>query len=424
MIMRLIRSRLANFLVVLVITFLIFTCSTSTISKTDSKESPSAAIKNFLSNSIVKQKGCLTCHSVAGSGGTVGPGLDQVANRRTAEWLKRWLEDPPGIKPDTFMPNFNLPADQVEALAAFVTSQTGQKNEEVKKWEENIIFYLDSRPREIGEMVYRRFGCDGCHGQGGDGGYKNANAVPDEKIPMLKRSTRNLSKEEIKYILFTGSKPEKIEGYVTFKGDSPKIEKLKVTSDHQFCGTDKYSEEFIVSENNKGLKNVVFRLVLLGGQPHIKTMRATDITLEQRGCVYVPHVQVTSVGAKLNIVNNDPLFHNVHAKQVIDEFEKNTIFNIPQIPGSDLAKQSKSLDKEGIFEFVCDVHSWMKSYIIVHENNHYAITDENGYFTIEKIPPGVHKLLIWHEAFGESEKSVIVSTGKTITLNIPIEPNE
>lgn len=65
--------------------------------------------------------------------------LTWLGTRKSTEWELEWLKDPPGIKPDTFMPNFNLPADQVEALAAFVTSQTGQKNEEVKKWEENII---------------------------------------------------------------------------------------------------------------------------------------------------------------------------------------------------------------------------------------------------------------------------------------------
>lgn len=214
-----------------------------------------------------------------------------------------------------------------------------------------------------------------------------------------------------------------IEGHVIFKGPAPKPEKLKVTRDHQACGTSHVSEEFVVSKNG-GLKNVVFRLELMGAAATTVKSAASEITLEQKGCTYIPHVQTATAGSKLNIVNDDPVFHNVHAMLVKSEVSKETIFNIPQIPGSDLVRQTQTLSAPGIYEFVCDIHSWMKSYVIVHSNNFITGTDADGYYSLANIPPGVHKLKIWHEALGESERTIVVSAGKTLKIDLPIEANE
>ncbi len=55
------------------------------------------------------QQVCIACHSVGGTGGSVGPALDGVGSRLTAPELDRWLADPPAVKPGTAMPNLNLP---------------------------------------------------------------------------------------------------------------------------------------------------------------------------------------------------------------------------------------------------------------------------------------------------------------------------
>jgi nitric oxide reductase subunit C len=66
---------------------------------------------------------CIVCHSLAGQGGNVGPALDGVGNRRDAEYLRRWLRDPPAVKPDTRMPKLGLPDSQIDELVAFLEAQ-------------------------------------------------------------------------------------------------------------------------------------------------------------------------------------------------------------------------------------------------------------------------------------------------------------
>ncbi|MEZ0374982.1 MAG: c-type cytochrome, partial [Candidatus Sericytochromatia bacterium] len=46
---------------------------------------------------------CASCHSLGGTGGSVGPALDGVGTRRDAAWLSRWLADPAAVKPGTAM---------------------------------------------------------------------------------------------------------------------------------------------------------------------------------------------------------------------------------------------------------------------------------------------------------------------------------
>lgn len=63
---------------------------------------------------------CVSCHSVGGSGGSVGPALDGVAGRFTAPELRSWLSDPQSVKPGTAMPNLNLSDADLDALGAYL----------------------------------------------------------------------------------------------------------------------------------------------------------------------------------------------------------------------------------------------------------------------------------------------------------------
>jgi len=65
---------------------------------------------------------CVACHSVGGTGGTVGPALDGVGSRLTAEQLDRWLANPPAVKPGTAMPNLNLPDATRSELVQWLVS--------------------------------------------------------------------------------------------------------------------------------------------------------------------------------------------------------------------------------------------------------------------------------------------------------------
>lgn len=132
---------------------------------------------------------CYACHRIADQGRFVGPDLTWVGLRKPQDWERIWLADPPGFKPDTFMPDFHIPEPAVESLAAFLHTQQGQGNDLGRKYEYLISFMINTSARDRGEMVWKRFGCWSCHGEGGTGGIANPNAAPGhEFVPDLKNA--------------------------------------------------------------------------------------------------------------------------------------------------------------------------------------------------------------------------------------------
>jgi hypothetical protein len=45
------------------------------------------------------------------------------------------------------------------------------------------------------------------------------------------------------------------------------------------------------------------------------------------------------------------------------------------------------------------------------DNPYFAVTDENGNFTIADVPPGSYTLAVWHERLGEKSQPVTVAAG-------------
>jgi cytochrome c oxidase subunit 2 len=81
----------------------------------------------------IQRAGCGSCHTIPGiqgASGTIGPNLGGIASRRTIaggavpnngpDDLKKWILDPPSLKPGTAMPNLHLSEEQATAIAAFL----------------------------------------------------------------------------------------------------------------------------------------------------------------------------------------------------------------------------------------------------------------------------------------------------------------
>lgn len=68
---------------------------------------------------------CASCHSLGGTGGSVGPALDGVGERHDAAWFDKWLRDPGAVKPGTAMPKLPMSDAERAGLVAFLTAQKG-----------------------------------------------------------------------------------------------------------------------------------------------------------------------------------------------------------------------------------------------------------------------------------------------------------
>ena len=68
---------------------------------------------------------CITCHVIDGDGGKEGPDLSHEGKKQNAEWLMRWIADPPAVDPDADMPSFKgkLSDPELQAIARYLAAR-------------------------------------------------------------------------------------------------------------------------------------------------------------------------------------------------------------------------------------------------------------------------------------------------------------
>ncbi|MBI1976359.1 MAG: hypothetical protein HYS56_02490 [Candidatus Omnitrophica bacterium] len=207
-------------------------------------------------------------------------------------------------------------------------------------------------------------------------------------------------------IFANSSYAQTIKGRVIFEGTPPAVETIEVKSDISTCGTHKQTPKILLGAD-QGVTNAVVTIIGdegRGERPFAPTPKKG--TLDQLNCEFVPHVQVVPDGSTLAITSSDSVLHNAHGF-----FEDgSTAFNIAvPIPGMEVTKK---LDQPGIIRLRCDAgHTWMSAYIIVTDSAHATLTDADGNFALEGVPPGNYELEIWQEWLGAKRQPLVVSEG-------------
>jgi plastocyanin len=195
-----------------------------------------------------------------------------------------------------------------------------------------------------------------------------------------------------------------IKGNVRYLGPAPALAPLPAIKDQATCGKSLPDESLLVS--NGGLKNVV--LTVKGAPKPEPGTQPVRVILDQSKCRYVPHVQAAAVGTPIDILNSDPILHNIHGY-----LGQATAFNLAMPLKNQ--KIAKKLDKPGLLTLRCDVHSWMQAYIVVTDLP-FAVSGEDGGFVIANVPPGRYTVTAWHEKLGEKTAQVTVPAAGPATL--------
>ncbi len=200
-----------------------------------------------------------------------------------------------------------------------------------------------------------------------------------------------------------------IIGRVIYNGGH--VRKIKnLIKDEHTCGSNDIIDESLLTSEDGGLEWVVVSISSeIKDGKSLNTLNSERI-LNQKTCVFKPHVVLVGVNQPLVVINSDPTLHNVRTVSLF-----NDIVSRVQIafPGSPVPKDTLWFNEPEIIETVCDVHGWMKAYIHVVEHPYYTITDENGSFNLTGVPPGQYTLKVWHETLGEIEQEVTVKDSQT-----------
>ena len=201
-----------------------------------------------------------------------------------------------------------------------------------------------------------------------------------------------------------------VGGTITLSSSIPQLPVRKIGKDTQVCGSAARESQKLIVNKTGGLK---YAVVIVEGVKRGKAMpsAAQSAEIDQNKCEYLPHVQVMAVDTEIALRNSDPILHNIQFFQ-----GDNSLFNIAQAVQGQVNK--RKLEKAGTIYVECAVHGWMQGNVVVVDNPYYAVTDENGKFSITDLPPGNYRVRIWHEYVGEMTHEVTVTAKTETALNM------
>jgi plastocyanin len=205
-----------------------------------------------------------------------------------------------------------------------------------------------------------------------------------------------------------------ITGTVNFDGKPPVLRPIAMDAE-PVCAKKHAGHavqpEMLVLGNGQTMGNVL--VYVSKGVPAGKTYPApkTPVTVDQEGCMYIPHVMGIMVGQTYRILNTDGILHNIHTLPKI-----NPAFNRGQ-PATVKEMTTTFPKAEGAFQIKCDVHPWMSAYMAVFTHPFFSATRTDGKFTISGLDPGTYEITAWHERLGTQTAMVTVSGTDTKTQN-------
>jgi len=205
-----------------------------------------------------------------------------------------------------------------------------------------------------------------------------------------------------------------ITGKVAYTGAKPTLRNIDMSATPACArahSTPHKSEEVIVNDNGTLRYSFVW---IKSGLPDRQWAPPTGtVKLDQEGCVYRPHVLGVMIGQNIEIVNSDPTNHNIHPLPKV-----NQEWNESQPPKGE-NKMKRFAREEVMIPVKCNVHPWMRAYIGVVAHPFYAVTGDDGLFTIKGVPPGTYTVEAWPEKSGPQQTQVTVGAkeDKSVDFN-------
>lgn len=202
-----------------------------------------------------------------------------------------------------------------------------------------------------------------------------------------------------------------VAGRVKFEGTRPVPTRVNMSADPSCAKAhpgSTLSEDLVIGEGGTISNVVVYVSEGLGDRTF--TTPSDPVKIEQKGCMYEPHVLGARTNQKIEVINHDSTLHNIHPLPA-----NNREWNKAE-PGGTTFEESFAREEVAI-PVKCNVHPWMRSYIAVFKHPFFAVTGKDGSFNLRDLPPGDYTVEAWHEKLGKMTQKIKVAPGEAKTLD-------
>lgn len=136
--------------------------------------------------------------------------------------------------------------------------------------------------------------------------------------------------------------------------------------------------------------------------------------INQKGLVFIPHVLPVVANTAVEFLNHDNVLHNVFSPDKIAEK-----FNLGTWPPGEV--KTYTFQQLGAATLLCNVHAEMEGYVVILQNPFFAVTNENGSYTIKDVPSGSYNLLVWNKKYKAKPKQIVVNNGQSFQADFELK---
>ncbi|MGA8287116.1 MAG: carboxypeptidase regulatory-like domain-containing protein [Acidobacteriaceae bacterium] len=205
-----------------------------------------------------------------------------------------------------------------------------------------------------------------------------------------------------------------VSGTIRFNGKAPTPIVIDMAQDpacSEGSKTPNMTEQYVVHDDR--LANVfVYVKDGLGNRIYMPTK--TPVVLDQKGCRYIPHVIGAMIGQPVEFRNSDRTMHNIHI--VPPGSDDSSGFDISQAP---MAGTEQHIFRHAglMIPVRCNNHPWMEAFLNVTKNPFFAVSNADGTYEIQGLPPGTYTLVAVHEKLGTQSQQITIQRHKATTVN-------
>jgi plastocyanin len=189
-----------------------------------------------------------------------------------------------------------------------------------------------------------------------------------------------------------------IEGRV----ELPKAESAPVV-------TERYG---IISANGVMSTNPPLAIVYVEGH-FPRPAQPTTTQLVQKDLAFIPALLPIQIGTRVEFPNLDPIYHNVYS------YSRPKRFDLGRFQANEHPVPAQVFDVPGLITVRCEIHEHMRGLILVLDTPHFVVTDSQGRFRLNDVPPGHYVLKVWLNSETTLQKSIDVAADGTVRVDFP-----
>lgn len=231
---------------------------------------------------------------------------------------------------------------------------------------------------------------------------------PESEVPTV-------PEVELERVAVDAATTGTIRGVIRVNGDFPPPKKVSFGTEAECNAAHDGPVFFDTALSSNGKLQNAFVWVKEGLEGYAFPTPTEEQIVDQRGCVYQPHVVGVQVGQPLTFVNSDATTHNVHT---MPKKGRGANFSMPR-KGMRTTKTFKR--PQVMMKTKCDIHPWMSAWIGVVPHPAFAISAADGSYEIKGVPPGELVVEVWHEKLGTQIQSVTLGAKGEMSIDFSLE---